>query len=66
MLIRSTSGKHLLPILLTLSFVIGSIVVSAEPPDPTPRTSPVPQTPDCSKATDAEIVKAVVDNINKR
>lgn len=68
MLKQATSGKQLLPFLLSLAFVISSITAVGTA-KPTPLPTPVafdPQIADCSKATDADIVKAVVENINKR
>jgi len=67
MLKQATSGKQLLPFLLLLLFVVSSITaVGTAKPTPRPVPGPDPQIADCSKATDADIVKAVIVNINKR
>jgi len=51
---------------LTLAFVVCSFALAAATPAPVPQPNSDPQTADCSKATDADIVKAVIENINKR
>jgi len=70
MLNKATLGKRLLPFILSLAFVISSIAASAGTLKPIPHPNRGltfdPQIADCSKATDADIVKAVIDNINKR
>jgi hypothetical protein len=60
---RSTAGTLVLVFSLALAFVVGSFAAPvATPPAPRPNS----QIADCSKATDADIVKAVIENINKR
>jgi hypothetical protein len=68
MLKQATSRKQLLPFLLSLAFVISSItaVGTAKPTSQPIPAAFDPQIADCSKATDTDIVKAVVENINKR
>jgi len=65
MLKQATSGKQLLPFLLSLAFVISSLAGAATSASVPPPTHD-PMIADCSKATDADIVKAVIENINKR
>jgi hypothetical protein len=61
---RSTAGTLVLVFSLALAFVVGSFAVAT--PLPAPQPNPDPQKADCSKATDADILKAVIENINKR
>jgi hypothetical protein len=59
---RSTAGSLSLVFSLVFVFIAGSFCAS-------PTTAfPIPEPPlaDCSKATDADILKAVIENINKR
>jgi hypothetical protein len=49
---------------LAFAFVVGSFAVAT--PLPAPQPNPDPQIADCSKATDADILRAVIENINKR
>lgn len=60
----STAGTLVLMFSLALAFVVGSFAAPVATPLPAPL--PNPQIADCSKATDADIVKAVIENINKR
>jgi hypothetical protein len=61
---RSTAGTLVLVCSLALVFVVASFAGSVATPLPVP--APNPQIADCSKATDADITKAVIENINKR
>ena len=61
---RPTAGTLVLVFSLVLAFVIGCF--AAPVATPLAATLPNPQIADCSKATDTDIVKAVIENINKR
>jgi hypothetical protein len=58
---RSTARTLVLVFSLALAFVVGSFAAT---PLPTPQ--PDALIADCSTATDADILKAVIENINKR
>ena len=60
---RSTARTLVLVFSLALAFVVGSFAAT---PLPAPQPNPDPQKADCSTATDADILKAVIENINKR
>jgi hypothetical protein len=61
---RSTAGTLVLVFSLASAFVVGSFAAPVALPLPSPPTNPL--IADCSKATDADITKAVIENINKR
>ena len=61
---RKPAGKLIFAFLLALIFVAGSFGRPVEETLPAPQ--PNPQKPDCSSASDADIVKAVVENIKKK
>jgi osmotically-inducible protein OsmY len=64
MLRQSTAGKLMFAFLLASVFVAGSF---ARPVAKTlPASQPNPQKADCSSTSDADIVKAVVENIKKQ
>lgn len=63
---KSTVGTMVLVFSLGLFFVIGSFAAPGIMPLPVLQPNPDPQIADCSKATDADIVKAVIENISKR
>jgi hypothetical protein len=63
---RSTAGTPVLVFSLVLAFVVGSFALAFATPLPAPQPNADPQIADCSKATDADITKAVIENINKR
>lgn len=60
----STAGTLLLEFSLALAFVVGSLAAPAAPLLPAPQ--PNPSVADCSTATDADIAKAVLENIKKK
>jgi len=62
---RSTAGTLVLVFSLALAFMLGSFALAATPAA-APHPKPDPQIADCSNATDADIQKAVIENINKR
>jgi hypothetical protein len=61
---RSTAGTMVLVFSVALAFVLGSFALAANPAPGKP--TPDPKKADCSKATDADIQRAVIENINKR
>ena len=61
---ESNVRKVTLVSLLALFFAVGSFAARGVTPPPAAR--PDPQSPDCSKMTDADIVKAVIENLKKR
>ncbi len=63
---RSTAGTQVLLFSLALAFVVGSFALAFATPLSASQPNPDPQIADCSKATDADITKAVIENINKR
>ena len=64
MLRKSTAGKLMCAFMLALVFVAGSFARHVTVTLPAPQ--PNPQKADCSSASDADIVKAVVENIKKK
>ena len=63
---RSTAGMPVLVFSLVLAFMAGCFALAFASPLPAPQPNADPQIADCSKATDADIAKAVIENINKR
>jgi hypothetical protein len=61
---KCTAGTVVFAFSLTLVFVLSSFGAPAAIPLPAPQ--PNPQKADCSSASDADIVKAVVENIKKK
>jgi hypothetical protein len=61
---KSTAGKLIFAFLLALIFVAGSFARPVAETLPAPQ--PNPQKADCSSVSDADIVKAVVENIKKK
>ena len=63
---RSIAGSLILVFSLASVFVVGSFPLAFATSLPASQPNADPQIADCSKATDADITKAVIGNINKR